>query len=468
LQAKKVVDNITNINDVAIIVHLYYIEVWDEIVYLLKKITRRLDIYITVNENISENTIEYIKNSIEKICNIKTENRGRDILPFLKVLQIIKEKNYKYICKIHTKKSLHRLDGNLWRKIILHDLLGSDEIVKNTLINFQNNPTIGMVGPKNNILPLVNNINNNEKNIQWLVSQCNIAYDEDSTFIAGSMMWIRCDILQPLYDLCNKNMPIFEDENLQLDGTMAHAIERFLGLLVTNKSYSIETSDASLQTLPTEVLLELSKVVFQQENVIGELTHKTNTQKDTVESKIKEINLFQNILSSQEMKISNQKEELSHCVSVIEQMSQNQEKQKEELEHRTNVIEEMSHNQERSKIELEHRANVIEQMTQNQEKLIKSQEKQKEESELHNQKQKEELEHRANVIKQMAQNQEKQKEELEHRTNVIEQISQSQERNKIELEDRANIINDLTKKLQKIHNTKIYKIMSTLNKDLKN
>ena len=46
---------------------------------------------------------------------ITSDNRGRDIRPFIKVLSSIYSEGFGNICKLHTKKSLHREDGQNWR-----------------------------------------------------------------------------------------------------------------------------------------------------------------------------------------------------------------------------------------------------------------------------------------------------------------------------------------------------------------
>ena len=60
-----------------------------------------------------------------------------------------KFKNYKYICHIHTKKSIHKLFlGANWREYIYENLIGSKEIISNILSDFEKNEKLGFIFPE--------------------------------------------------------------------------------------------------------------------------------------------------------------------------------------------------------------------------------------------------------------------------------------------------------------------------------
>jgi len=90
--------------DIAIIFHVFYIDIWEEIKNYLAQINLTYDLYITVPENMEDEDIISIFNDHPHVTIYKTENRGRDVLPFLQVMSIIGTDTYKYICKLHTKK----------------------------------------------------------------------------------------------------------------------------------------------------------------------------------------------------------------------------------------------------------------------------------------------------------------------------------------------------------------------------
>jgi lipopolysaccharide biosynthesis protein len=100
--------------DTAVILHLYYPDLWDEIAVsrragddfrLLVTIPWEVDIRDAV-----------VLDRVPSARIVRCENRGRDIAPFLAMLRTVYPLGFKYICKIHTKRSRHREDGVKWRQ----------------------------------------------------------------------------------------------------------------------------------------------------------------------------------------------------------------------------------------------------------------------------------------------------------------------------------------------------------------
>ena len=50
-------------------------------------------------------------------------NRGRDMLPFLTMLERVRQGNHTFVCKLHAKRSLYLRDGNSWRNELVVNLL---------------------------------------------------------------------------------------------------------------------------------------------------------------------------------------------------------------------------------------------------------------------------------------------------------------------------------------------------------
>src|SRR5208337_1432834 len=101
----------------AVICHLYYPELVEEAFTYLENLNDDFDLFISIpiNVRISENEI---RRRHPNVYFYRCKNRGRDIAPFLEIFRQLYWLDYEYMCKIHSKKSRHITDGELWR----HDL----------------------------------------------------------------------------------------------------------------------------------------------------------------------------------------------------------------------------------------------------------------------------------------------------------------------------------------------------------
>jgi lipopolysaccharide biosynthesis protein len=141
-----------NTNDIAMVIHVFYIDVWQEIAEYLTKVPFEYDLYITVPDQLDMTYIIDILNAFPDAHLYSVENRGRDVLPFLHMLNLIGTSNYKYLCKLHTKKSVEIDNGDAWRKLLYYDLIGSSSIAEDIIRRFEINETLGMITGKNLIL----------------------------------------------------------------------------------------------------------------------------------------------------------------------------------------------------------------------------------------------------------------------------------------------------------------------------
>jgi lipopolysaccharide biosynthesis protein len=178
-------------------------------------------------------------------------NHGRDVLPFLKLAARIEDEDA-MVVKLHTKKSNHRLTGDLWREELLAGLLAPGRIEK-ALAYFHEHPGVGLIGPAGHIVPMSLYYGGNAQALRFFGRVFSVSVQELQTmdFIAGGMFFARLAALKPLLSL---HIPdtMFEAEAGQSDGTMAHAIERvyslsarFQGMTLADTSFP--KSEASLR-----------------------------------------------------------------------------------------------------------------------------------------------------------------------------------------------------------------------------
>ena len=252
---------------VAVVVHLFYPDIWEEIQAYLQKLEINFDLFISVPPHISEQEIRIVWDAMPTAHIYRTENRGRDVLPFLQIMHIIGTDTYQYICKIHTKKTGESDLGFVWRKLLYYDLIGSNEVVNDTLSLLDNDSTIGMVSGKNTILDSQRYTYGNAANVKYLSHQSGIVHEDFYLFPAGTMFWTRAEIIAPMVKLLEEDKLDFAPEAGQIDNTIAHAIERFFGIIAHDKGYKIVESPAKYSHLSDETLDNVASLVLSQQYV---------------------------------------------------------------------------------------------------------------------------------------------------------------------------------------------------------
>ena len=226
----------------AVVAHLYHEDLWPEIRRSLYGVPEPFDLYITVPPTLNVSTRQQLRRDFPRLSVLELENRGRDILPFLTVLRRIRASRYQLVCKVHSKKTVHRATGAEWRERALGSLLEPGSVDR-ILGMFSEQPELAIVGPEGMVLQSTyywgtgDQALANRRHVRTLATRAGIdAAAEDFYFVAGSMFWFRPGALTRLLemDLAENE---FEDETGQQNGTLAHAMERFFGLLVSSQGF---------------------------------------------------------------------------------------------------------------------------------------------------------------------------------------------------------------------------------------
>jgi len=229
---------------IAIQVHLFYDDLIQDIINKTNNIPVKFDLYISIiSPDIYNNLTNYIKrfsraNNFEILI---VENKGRDILPFLKQIKT-KFRQYKYLCHIHTKKSQTAPEiGLLWRNYLFNNLLGDSVIISDILHDFENNKKLGFIFPETfyQIIKPFYILSQGTKNwMDFLATKLfiNCKIDGKLDFPAGNMFWAKIGAIFQIfiYDLTES----FPNEDNQIDNTIMHGIERiWLYLVKYNRFY---------------------------------------------------------------------------------------------------------------------------------------------------------------------------------------------------------------------------------------
>jgi len=230
---------------VAITLHLYYQDLWDEfkkkIVPLLNETTH---LYITVNEETK------YTNDMRKIAKevYVVKNKGTDFGPFVYIWKKIRKNGYKYVLKLHGKKSTHiknntkRDYGTIWRMELVNSIISDHDKFQSVLSFMDEHENIFMAGSQlhfhdenkesidhPNRLNCLDSIN---KLMQYVDSDYHGCFFGGSVFLTTSkylnLFFSNFD-LDELYDS-------FEDYHNSDGKLLAHAMERVIGYGVTKHS----------------------------------------------------------------------------------------------------------------------------------------------------------------------------------------------------------------------------------------
>jgi lipopolysaccharide biosynthesis protein len=248
---------------VTIFAHVFHLDAWAEILLRLEALTFPYQLVVT--SPYPEAGLRLPRNAIETEFQ-RTPNLGRDIKPFLTAFATTRLA--KDIClKIHTKKSLHRRDGDLWRRAIFDDLIGDSQQVRQIVALLQENPNVGLVSPNRHLVPIAMFAGSNLANLKQLFEVYEIAAATPELsrelFVAGSMFWFRSSALS----LLHAKSINFEPERGQLDGTMAHAHERVFSSLAESLGFISVTVD-ELQARDSEAYRNLTTAEKLQQDVM--------------------------------------------------------------------------------------------------------------------------------------------------------------------------------------------------------
>ncbi|QZA80032.1 rhamnan synthesis F family protein [Deefgea piscis] len=232
---------------IAVVLHLYYLDQWKDIVVSLENIPVDFDLIVTTTPENQGRVGDLLTHAYPAAKLYITENRGRDIGPLITLLQYENLSKYDFVCKLHTKKSLH-LDPEFvqkWRNEVLNSLLPSPDGVKAILDLFNARPEVGIIAGAGGLLHAHYSPGGNINLLRELAARLGFNLDEMAyEFPGASMFWCRGRVFDSLRSL-NITVDDFEPELGQTNGTLAHAIERLFPLIAYHQG--LLTVDAGYQ-----------------------------------------------------------------------------------------------------------------------------------------------------------------------------------------------------------------------------
>ena len=227
---------------IAVVVHLFYPELASEIYSLLRNIVEPFDLIITTpREGATVELMDMFAPIASSVTIALSENRGRDVGPFIAAHRAGLFEQYEAVLKLHSKRSSYSEQGQFWQQNLFHQLCGNSFTVMRTL-DLLRTGRVGLVGPHDYYLTHPHYWGANRATVRHLMQSLfpDPLLEEDLPlgFFAGTMFWFNPEALEPLNQIPDALLE-FEPEAGQQDGTLAHALERLFSLLARQAGFTV-------------------------------------------------------------------------------------------------------------------------------------------------------------------------------------------------------------------------------------
>ena len=225
-----------------VLVHVYYPELWHEIAAYIRNIPQHLyQLHVNLVTTIgSHQLIASIRASFPDAKIQISDNFGRDIGGHCQLLRNIDMDDFRFFLLLHTKNSPHLGAGGaqLWRRRLLMPLLGDRQTAIDNLALLLSDDSVGQIGGRR---CRDKNLHKNKNKHRQLLARLNIAATQEaSEFVSGTMMFLRREVVQRVYQAI-ENTPFENGDDKPLefhvDSQWAHAVERLFGDVVRDLGY---------------------------------------------------------------------------------------------------------------------------------------------------------------------------------------------------------------------------------------
>ena len=224
--------------------HCHYPDLVPELATRLLSLPRGAALHVTASDPaVFAAWDPYRRRSRVPIRFHETENRGRDLLPFVTVARSLAIAPDAAVLKIHGKRSAYVAAGDWWRRDMLRGLFPGPFAARRALVRFAADPRLALLGAPGTFIghPVYWGRNRDAVTTLMRAFTGTDPRDEDLAFFAGTMFWIRGGFLAEL--LPHIDEALFEPEPIGEDGTYAHAVERAIGMAALARGWHVGETD---------------------------------------------------------------------------------------------------------------------------------------------------------------------------------------------------------------------------------
>lgn len=254
----------------ALVMHVHYMELLDQLLGYAASMPASADLIITVGSEDKKRYVEQATADLGRTVIVQlVKNRGRDVAALLVGARDL-VLGYELVCFIHDKKVTQIRPGTVGEGFALkcyENVLPTADFVSNVIATFEREPRLGLLTPAPpnhaDYFPIYSyawgpNLERTQKLLKDVGAQVPVSGEKEVVAPLGSTFWFRPAAVRRLFEL-GWDWEDFPPEPLGEDGTISHAIERsysyvaqdagyFSGWLFADRFARIELTNLSFYT----------------------------------------------------------------------------------------------------------------------------------------------------------------------------------------------------------------------------
>lgn len=253
---------------IAVILHLSNLDMWPAYWSALRQLPINSTFFVSTTLDKKEVVKQLVQREIPNAQFFAFENKGRDIGALISLTKLVALDSYDLVLKLHTGNTdfYSDIDNERWLTELVWSLIPNGR-VNLVLDYFSKNSSVGVAGPHGHRWALKKLFYNENTVKHWnnLTSgRSQNQFPADPHFVAGGMFWARGRFFKGFTDL-NLLQNQFETDSPELDGTLAHALERYVPLIAHDQGLTVDGFDFSdfSQWLSQRYLTKSQQVHFQ-------------------------------------------------------------------------------------------------------------------------------------------------------------------------------------------------------------
>ena len=233
---------------IAVVLHLSNLAMWPAYWTVLRQMPNYASFFVTTVLDKQAAVAELVQKDIPNAQFFAFESKGRDFGSLISLLKLVPLESFDFVLKLHTGNTDFYSDipNERWLMELVRSLLPNGGL-NYILTHFQKNPSLGLAGPAGNHWPIKKLFFNENTVKHWNKLTANRKpsdFPPDPFFFAGGMFWARGPIFKGFDDL-NLLQSQFEVDGPELDGTLCHALERYVPLIAHDQGLTVEGFDFS-------------------------------------------------------------------------------------------------------------------------------------------------------------------------------------------------------------------------------